>query len=131
MRGSEIHAGSRRDVGRNVFDISATAQAWPGVGLAEEPRRVSMSDLDPLETREWLDALTSVVVFDGADRTTFLLDELLNGARRSSVPVPYSADTPCLNTIPSVRETPHPGDQEAEAFEGIITDLYLPKRKAK
>ena len=45
-------------------------------------------DLDPLETREWLDALDSVVVFDGADRATFLLDELLDGARRSGVPVP-------------------------------------------
>jgi pyruvate dehydrogenase E1 component len=84
------------------------------VGLAEGPRRVSMSDLDPLETRKWLDALNSVVVFDGADRTTFLLDELLNGARRNGVPVPYSANTPYLNTIPPVRETPHPGDQEIE-----------------
>ena len=37
-------------------------------------------DLDPLETREWLDALDSVVAFDGADRATFLLDELLGGA---------------------------------------------------
>jgi pyruvate dehydrogenase E1 component len=71
-------------------------------------------DLDPLETREWLDALDSVVVFDGADRATFLLDELHNGARRSGVPVPYSANTPYLNTIPPVREAPHPGDLEIE-----------------
>ena len=71
-------------------------------------------DLDPLETREWLDALDSVVVFDGADRATFLLDELLDGARRSGVPVPYSANTPYLNTIPPHREEPHPGDQEIE-----------------
>jgi pyruvate dehydrogenase E1 component len=71
-------------------------------------------DLDPLETREWLDALDSVVVFDGAERATFLLDELLDGARRSGVPVPYSANTPYLNTIPPDREAPHPGDQEIE-----------------
>ena len=38
-------------------------------------------DLDPLETREWLDALDSVVAFDGADRATFLLDELLEIGR--------------------------------------------------
>jgi pyruvate dehydrogenase E1 component len=69
-------------------------------------------DMDSVETREWLSALDSVVVFEGADRATFLLDELLNGARRSGVPVPYSANTPYLNTIPPVRETPHPGDQE-------------------
>ncbi len=71
-------------------------------------------DLDPLETREWLDALDSVLVFDGADRATFLLDELLSGARRSGVPVPYSANTPYLNTIPPDREAPHPGDLETE-----------------
>jgi pyruvate dehydrogenase E1 component len=73
-----------------------------------------MSDLDPRETREWLDALDPVVVFDGADQTTFLLDGRLNGARHNGVPVPYSANTPNLNTIPPVRETPHPGDQEIE-----------------
>jgi pyruvate dehydrogenase E1 component len=73
-----------------------------------------MSDLDPLETREWLDALDSVVVFDGADRATFLLDELLDGARRSGVPVPYSANTPYLNTIPPDREPQYPGDLEVE-----------------
>jgi pyruvate dehydrogenase E1 component len=71
-------------------------------------------DLDPLETREWLDALDSVVVFDGSDRATFLLDELLNGARRRGVPVPYSANTPYLNTIPPDREVQHPGDLEVE-----------------
>jgi len=52
--------------------------------------------------------------FEGADRANFLLDELIDGARRSGVPVPYSANTPYLNTIPPVRETPHPGDQEIE-----------------
>jgi pyruvate dehydrogenase E1 component len=71
-------------------------------------------DLDPLETREWLDALDSVVVFDGADRATFLLDELLDGARRSGVPVPYSTNTPYLNTIPPDREPQYPGDLETE-----------------
>ena len=71
-------------------------------------------DMDSVETREWLSALDSVVVFDGADRATFLLDELLNGARRSGVPVPYSANTPYLNTIPPNREARHPGDQEIE-----------------
>ena len=71
-------------------------------------------DLDPLETREWLDALDSVVTFDGADRATFLLDELLHGARRSGVPAPYSANTPYLNTIPPDREPQYPGDLEVE-----------------
>ena len=78
-------------------------------------------DLDPLETREWLDALDSVVTFDGADRATFLLDELLGDARRSGVPVPYSANTPYLNTIPPDQEPPYPGDLEIEyKIRGLI-----------
>ena len=48
-------------------------------------------DLDPAETREWRDSLDAVLAFDGPDRATFLLDELIAGARRSGVPVPYSA----------------------------------------
>lgn len=46
-----------------------------------------MSDLDPLETREWLDALNSVVVF-----------ERRSADRRNDVPVWCSANTPYLNT---------------------------------
>ena len=39
-------------------------------------------DLEPSETREWLDALDSVVKFDGADRAAFLIAELHEEARR-------------------------------------------------
>jgi pyruvate dehydrogenase E1 component len=71
-------------------------------------------DLDSLETREWLDALDSVLEFEGGDRAGFLLDSLISEARRKGAPVPYSATTPYLNTIPLVREAPYPGDLEVE-----------------
>jgi pyruvate dehydrogenase E1 component len=73
-----------------------------------------IKDLDPAETREWLDALESVLEFDGADRAYFLLDELIDEARRNGAPVPYSANTPYLNTIPPDKENRHPGDQAIE-----------------
>ena len=57
-------------------------------------------DLDPSETREWLDALDSVVEFDGAERAAFLIAELHEEARRHAVAVPFSGNTPYLNTIP-------------------------------
>jgi pyruvate dehydrogenase E1 component len=63
-------------------------------------------DLDPLETREWVEALDSVLEFDGTDRAHFLLSELMAEARRGGAPVPYSASTPYLNTIPPGKE-PH------------------------
>ncbi len=63
-----------------------------------------LEDLDPAETHEWVDALDSVMAFEGADRTFFLLDEVIAEARRKGAPVPYSATTPYVNTIPPDKE---------------------------
>ena len=72
------------------------------------------NDLDPVETSEWREAFDSVLEFDGADRAGFLLEELISEARRNGAPVPYSANTPYLNTIPPGKEPPHPGDRDLE-----------------
>ncbi len=71
-----------------------------GAGLALSMGVHMLEDLDPAETREWVDALDSVMAFEGADRAFFLLDEVIEEARRKGAPVPYSATTPYLNTIP-------------------------------
>jgi pyruvate dehydrogenase E1 component len=71
-------------------------------------------DLDPVETREWLEALDSVLAFEGAERAGFLLEQLFAAARQAGTPVPYSANTPYLNTIAPHREAAHPGDHEVE-----------------
>ena len=63
-----------------------------------------LEDLDPAETREWVEALDSVLAFEGADRAFYLLDEVTAEARRKGAPVPYSATTPYLNTIPPGQE---------------------------
>ena len=47
-----------------------------------------------------VEALDSVLAYEGADRAFFLLDEVVTEARRKGAPVPYSATTPYLNTIP-------------------------------
>jgi pyruvate dehydrogenase E1 component len=71
-------------------------------------------DPDPAETTEWLEALDSVLEFEGRERAEQLLDSLLTEGRRRRVPLPYSAATPYLNTIPPEREQPYPGDQAVE-----------------
>src|SRR5512142_504677 len=72
--------------------------------MLERPPRgqgaLMLEDLDPAETREWLEALDSVLAYEGADRAFYLLDEVVTQARRRGAPVPYSATTPYLNTIP-------------------------------
>ena len=72
------------------------------------------SDLDPVETGEWLESLDAVLEFEGPERAYFLLDELIEGARRNGAPVPYSANTPYLNTIPPQPGAAYPGDLAIE-----------------
>jgi pyruvate dehydrogenase E1 component len=71
-------------------------------------------DLDPVETREWLDSLESVLEVDGPERVHFLLEQVIDSARHKGAPVPYSATTPYVNTILVERQTPHPGDRVIE-----------------
>jgi pyruvate dehydrogenase E1 component len=71
-------------------------------------------DLDPVETREWLDSLDGVIEVEGPERAHYLLDKLIGGARRRGAPVPYSATTPYLNTIPVYKQPHHPGDRTLE-----------------
>ncbi len=73
-----------------------------------------LHDLDPVETREWTDALDSVLLFEGPERAEFLLQQLVSEARRQGAPAPYSAQTPYLNTIPPDQEQRHSGDRALE-----------------
>ena len=67
-------------------------------------------DLDPEETREWLEALRSVLEREGPDRANYLLDQLVHEARRAGAYIPYNANTAYLNTIPPDREERSAGD---------------------
>jgi pyruvate dehydrogenase E1 component len=71
-------------------------------------------DIDPVETQEWRDALSSVLAFEGPDRAHFLLDKVVEESRRHGAPVPYVANTPYLNTIRPEEEEHHPGDRAIE-----------------
>jgi pyruvate dehydrogenase E1 component len=71
-------------------------------------------DVDPVETREWLDSLTYVLESRGRERAAFLLDALQQKAHREGVKVPLQATTPYINTIPPDRQLPYPGNRELE-----------------
>ncbi len=71
-------------------------------------------DVDPLETAEWLESLASVLDRDGPERAHFILQQMLREARDAGAYLPYSANTPYLNTIPETRETHTPGDPAIE-----------------
>ena len=74
-----------------------------------------LQDIDPLETREWVDSLEAVLEIEGPGRAHFILEQLVDKARRSGAYLPYSAQTAYINTIPTHLETPMPGDQAIES----------------
>ncbi|CAK0738766.1 pyruvate dehydrogenase E1 component [Gammaproteobacteria bacterium] len=71
-------------------------------------------DIDPDETKEWLEALDSVLAVGGRERAHYLLERMVDKARRSGAYLPYSANTAYLNTIPPIQEPRRPGDYALE-----------------
>jgi len=71
-------------------------------------------DTDPQETQEWLDALKAVLEQEGTERAHFLLESLIDTARRSGAYLPFNAATAYLNTIPTHKQAKHPGDTTME-----------------
>ena len=71
-------------------------------------------DADPIETREWLDALEAVIDREGPERAHWLLEKLIDKTRRSGGFVPFSANTAYVNTIPAHLEEHSPGNLEYE-----------------
>jgi pyruvate dehydrogenase E1 component len=71
-------------------------------------------DIDPQETREWLAALEGVLAAEGPDRAHFLIEQLIDKARRSGAYLPFSANTAYINTIPVDSQVRIPGDQNIE-----------------
>jgi pyruvate dehydrogenase E1 component len=73
-----------------------------------------IGDIDPEETGEWIESLGSVVKRDGAERAHFLLSKLINQAYVAGSNLPFTQNTPYINTIPSELEAKSPGDQNLE-----------------
>ncbi|WP_421906739.1 alpha-ketoglutarate dehydrogenase [Mameliella sp.] len=77
-------------------------------------------DPDPAETAEWIEALESLTHHDGPERAHFVMNAVLDRARRLGVTtrgLPYSA---YRNTIPLARQPAYPGDL---ALEERITSI--------
>jgi pyruvate dehydrogenase E1 component len=74
----------------------------------------STEDLDPVETREWLESIDSVLRAEGPGRAHFLLDRLIDHSRRSGAYLPFRPNTAYVNTIPVGQEAPYPGDRALE-----------------
>ena len=73
----------------------------------EKPEMIQIikeGDIDPLETSEWLESLSDVIEKDGNQRAHYLIKELINKAYMEGANIPYTQNTPYINTIPVSEE---------------------------
>jgi len=80
------------------------------------------TDIDPLETQEWRDSISSVIRHQGMDRAQYLLKSLISTTTESGQQLPVdSLTTPYRNTIPKEEEDKMPGDMYMErSIRGIV-----------
>ena len=71
-------------------------------------------DVDPTETKEWLESIDSVLGQYGPDRAHYLLNQMVDYARRSGAYLPFSPNTAYLNTISVGMQEEYPGDRSIE-----------------
>src|SRR5256885_15427363 len=72
------------------------------------------AELDAAETREWLDSLDYVLQSGGPVKVAQLLRQLTVHARQSGVKLPFTANTPYINTISADDEALMPGNPDVE-----------------
>ena len=73
-----------------------------------------LKDTDSLETKDWIESLDSIIKNEGIERAHFILEQLIEYSRVNGVRLPYSPNTPYLNTIPLEAQEPFPGNRAIE-----------------
>jgi pyruvate dehydrogenase E1 component len=71
-------------------------------------------ELISLENQEWLDSLEYVLREQGPERVKELLTVLDEYAHQAGVDLPFTANTPYINTIPTDKQAIFPGSREIE-----------------
>src|ERR1700721_2488549 len=70
--------------------------------------------LDPNEIQEWLESLDSVLQSSGPEVASYILERLRAHAKTIGVEIPFTANTPYVNTVPHQLQPEFPGDQQLE-----------------
>jgi len=77
-------------------------------------KNLTAPDVDPTETHEWLQSLQAVLRDGGPARAQYLLGRLIEWGKGEGVVLPFTANTPYVNTIPVSEQPPYPGDRALE-----------------
>ena len=71
---------------------------------------VNLKDLDSQETQEWVDSLDYILREAGKDRAIFILRRLQEEMEKAGHPLPFTANTAYVNTIPTHQQPTYPGN---------------------
>ena len=75
---------------------------------------IKNADIDPVETKEWLESLSAVLEKDGKNRAQYLIKQLIDYSYKEGSDLVLSRNTPYTNTIAPEDEKKSPGDQNLE-----------------
>ncbi|MEE8537945.1 MAG: pyruvate dehydrogenase (acetyl-transferring), homodimeric type, partial [Acidobacteriota bacterium] len=73
-----------------------------------------LDEINRVETQEWISSLDEVIKERGAERARTLLRQLQNRAAEQGISLPFTANTPYVNTIPRPNQGRFPGNREVE-----------------
>ena len=78
-------------------------------------------DIDPQETKEWLESIEDALENHGYERTRHLLETLIRFSQKKGARLPFNTNTPFLNTILPGQQPKYPGDRTIErAVKSIV-----------
>src|ERR1700734_1643254 len=97
--------------GRRGYPVASGRQRF---SIISDGLPTQLPDIDPDETREWIESFDTVVRTRGRARARYVMLSLLERAREQQVGVPGLRSTDYINTIPPEREPWFPGDEYAE-----------------
>ena len=76
--------------------------------------KIIPKEIEEIENEEWLYSLDYVLQNWGPERVNEILKQLQIRAHKAGVQIPFTANTPYINTIPREKQPPYPGDREIE-----------------
>ena len=93
--------------------MTASARRGPNQDMNNEIS-LPLQGLDSAEIQEWLESLDSVLQSSGPDVASYILQRLRAHAKVIGIEIPFTANTPYVNTIPHSLQPEFPGDQQLE-----------------
>ena len=104
-----------------VFEcIKRQQPMWKDHKTVMDDKTKEQADASAIETQEWIQSLDEVLDRSGPDRMCELFQQLSGFAQLKGVRLPFTANTPYINTIPPTEQPPYPGDLELEYRIGSI-----------